>query len=166
MTDHLWPNEVAGRLADFLAEAFPGVRFRAVPMVACDVATLDVAWTDGPPLHEVDMLALEFVLRVQLDGWGTPVRPRIDRVSNRRTMSPEAEETLLKTLAGDMGLAVEQLDMDQVYSLPPVLASARYRMEKGTVPEFLDLLFEATSFRLGRPVREFPPCSCTCSLCA
>lgn len=166
MTDHLWPKEVAGRLADFLSEAFPGVRFRAVPLVALDVATLDLAWTDGPPLHEVDLLALEFVLRIQLDCWGTPVGPRIDRVSNRRTMSPGVEETLLKTLAADMGLAVEQLDMDQVYSLPTVLASARYRMEKGTVPEFLDLLFEATSFRLGRPVRELSNCSCTCSLCA
>jgi hypothetical protein len=166
MTDHLWPAEVAERLREFLSEAFPGIHFQAVPLVAYDIATIDVAWTDGPSLHEVDLLALEFVLRIHLDTWGTPVQSRIDRVSNRRTMSPVVEGMLLEALAADMASEVRELDMDQLYLLPPILAASRYRPEKGTVPEFLDLLFEATSFSMVSPAGKPSNLTCTCALCA
>lgn len=166
MIEHLWPLEVAGNLRDFLADAFRGVQFQAVPLVACDVATIDLAWTDGPPLHEVDVLALEFVLRVHLDAWGSEVQPRIDRVSNRRTMSPAAEEMLSKVLAAELAIDLRDLDRNRVYPLPPVLAASRYCPERGTIPEFLDLLFEATSFSLGRVVGKAPAVMCTCELCA
>ncbi|WP_341394460.1 hypothetical protein [Arthrobacter sp. G119Y2] len=166
MMEHPWPCDVAEHLRAFLAEAFPGVQFQAVPMVAYDIATIDVSWTDGPSLHEVDMLALEFVLRVHLDAWGTRIHPKIDRVSNRRTMSPAAEDMLSKALAADMALDFRDLDVDRVYPLPPILASSRYCPRAGTVPEFLDLLFEATSFSLGRAVGIQPVHPCTCALCA
>lgn len=166
MTDYSWPAEVAERLRMFLTEAFPGVQFQAVPLVAYDIATIDLAWTDGPTLHEVDLLALEFVLRIHLDAWGTQVQSRIDRVSNRRTMSPVVEAKLLEALAADTGSDVRELDMDQVYALPPILAASRYRPEKGTVPEFLDLLFEATSFSMVSPAVKPLTLPCTCALCA
>lgn len=161
-----WPQKVAENLRDFLAEAFPGVQFQAVPLVACDVATIDVAWTDGPSLHEVDLLALEFVLRIHLDAWGAGVQPKIDRISNRRTMSQAAEALLFEALAADMALDTRDLDANRVYPLPPVLASSRYCPQAGTVPEFLDLLFEATSFSRESVVGKQPVSPCTCALCA
>ena len=166
MTDHQWPAEVAERLREFLSGAFPGIHFHVVPLVAYDIATIDVAWTDGPSLHEVDLLALEFVLRIHLDAWGSAVGSRIDRVSNRRTMSPAVEGMLLEALASDLGSDVRNLDMDQVYLLPPILAASRYRPEKGTVPEFLDLLFEATSFSTASPDGKPSTLPCSCALCA
>ncbi|WAP52044.1 hypothetical protein OL239_01585 [Arthrobacter sp. ATA002] len=166
MTDHPWPTEVSDSLRTFLTEAFPGVQFHAVPLVAYDVATIDLAWTDGPSLHEVDLLALDFVLRIHLDVWGTRTSTSIDRVSSRRTMSPAAEQMLLNMLAEDMALSVPALDMNRVYSLPPLLSSSRYRVEKGTIAEFLDLLFEATSFSFGRAVGNPPAALCSCTLCA
>lgn len=166
MTDHQWPADVAERLREFLSEAFPGIHFQVVPLVAYNIATIDVAWTDGPCLHEVDLLALEFVLRIHLDAWGSDAHSRIDRVSNRRTMSPVVEGMLLEALAADMARDVRELDLDQVYLLPPILAASRYRPEKGTVSEFLDLLFESTSFNMVSPAEKPSTYPCTCALCA
>ena len=169
MTDHLCPTDVSGRLSALLSDAFPGVQFQAVSMVAYDVATIDVAWIDGPSLHEVDLLALNFVLRAHLDSWGTPVRTKIDRISKRRTMSPPTEEMLLQVLASDLGINAADADMEQVFALPPMLVSARYCAEKGTVPEFLDLLFESTSFSAaGQYACAVEPDAlrCRCAVCA
>lgn len=171
MTDHSWPTEVSGQLGGFLADTFAGVEFHAAPLVAQDIVTIDVAWTDGPSLHEVDLLALEFVLRIHLDRSDTPVRLSIDRISKRRTMSPSVEATLLKILATDMGVDPGELGKGEVYPLPPVLGSARYSAERGTVSEFLDLLFEATSFDPEGPQAELPvgavdSLACRCVLCA
>ena len=65
-----------------------------------------------------------------------------------------------------MASEVRELDMDQLYLLPPILAASRYRPEKGTVPEFLDLLFEATSFSMVSPAGKPSNLTCTCALCA
>lgn len=146
MTDHLWPAKVSDRLGAFLAGAFTGVRFDVLPLVAYDVATIDVAWTDGPALHEVDLLALEYILHLQLDT-GSPASgagTRIDRISKRRTMSPAVESRLLNVLAAELNTDVERLDMERMYPLPPVLASSQC-CANGLVGEFLDLLFESTS---------------------
>lgn len=170
MKNQLWPVEVSGRLTELLADAFNGVHFQTSPLVAYDVTTLDVAWTDGPPLHEVDSVALGFVLRLHLDAWGTPLSDNItiDRISKRRAMSPAAEEMLMRTLAAELGTDLEDMDMERIHPLPPVLASSRYRAQSGTIGEFLDQLFEATSFS-GAPSSL---CSggagtllCRCSLC-
>lgn len=146
MNDRLWHAEVSRRLSDLLTDAFSGVQFEVVPLVALHVATLDVSWTDGPSLQDVDSLALEFVLRIQLESWGTPDRFRIDGISKRRSISPAVEEELLKMLCTDLGMNVMELDMERFYALPSILGSLRYSPENGTIPEFLDLLFEATSF--------------------
>ncbi len=122
MEDHWWAVQVAGRLSTLLEDAFAGVQFQVLPLVAHDVATIDVAWTDGPPLHEVDLIAMEYVLCVHgdlcaaADGSG----PRIDRISKRRTMSPSMEERLLEVLAVNLATEVEHLDMERMYPLPPV----------------------------------------------
>ena len=146
MEEQLWLEDVSRRLSDLLEEAFAGIRFDVVPLVARHVATLDVSWTDGPSLHEVDLLALEFVLRTELDVWGTSSRFRIDRISKRRSMSPAIEEELLRILRADWGINATELDMEQFYPLPSILRRMRSSPEKGTIPEFLDLLFEATGF--------------------
>lgn len=172
MEDHRWAAEVSGRLSTFLEGSFTGVQFQVLPLVAYDVATIDVAWTDGPPLHEVDLIALEYVLRLHLDlcAAADGLGPRIDRISKRRTMSPVVENRLLKVLAANLDTEVEDLDMERMYPLPPVLAAARSGSDKGMVPEFLDLLFEATSIRcveasyvgFGEP----DSLLCRCVLCA
>lgn len=174
MTDRLWPTEVSGRLSELLAAAFTGVRFQIVPLAAYEITTLDVAWTDGPSLHEVDEVALDFVLRAHLDSWGTPRTLRIDRISKRRTMSPSVEERLLKVLASEMGMDAGRVDMEKVHPLPPALGSVRYSAEKGTVREFLDMLFEATSFAAAELNAAEPDAGgrepggllCRCTLCA
>ena len=172
MKNHLWPTEVSDRLTEHLSGAFNGVRFRALPLVVYDVVTIDVAWTDGPALHEVDPVALQFVLRWHLDTWGTcqDAGTRIDRISNRRTMSPAAEEMLMKVLTAELGTVPGEQDLECFYALPPVLAASRYRAEKGTIPEFLDLLFEATSFRgagvEGGDIGGPDTLLCRCALCA
>ncbi|MET4060432.1 hypothetical protein ABIB35_001980 [Arthrobacter sp. UYP6] len=172
MKDPLWPTEVSERLREYLSGTFTGVQFQTAPLAVYDVVTLDVSWTDGPALHEVDLVALQIVLRLHLDTWGTSneAGSRIDRISKRRTMSPVAEEMLLKVLAADLGTGPGEQDLERFYTLPPVLAASRYRAEKGTIPEFLDLLFEATSFRgsgvgdgdIGGP----DTLLCRCALCA
>lgn len=171
MEDHLWPTEVSEGLSRFLSGTFSGVTFQADPFIVHNVLTIDVAWTDGPALHEVDLVALQFILSLHLDTWGTFLETdtRIDRISKRRTLSPAAEEMLMKILADDLGTASEQPDTERLYSLPPVLASSRYRPKNGTFPELLDLLFEATSFS-GAEVRgEYAggpdTLLCRCTLC-
>lgn len=148
MKDHFWPTEVSERLSEHLAGAFTGVDFRTAPLEVYDVATIDVAWTNGPALHEVDLVALEFILRANLDTWGTPQASgvRIDRISKRRTMSPAAEEMLMKVLAADLGVGADDPDIERLHALPPVLTGCRFGADKGTILEFLDLLFESTSF--------------------
>ena len=146
MDEQLWLEDVSEQLSCLLEEAFAGVQFDVVPLVARHVATLDVSWTDGPSLQEVDLLALEFVLRSELDVWGTSSRLRIDRISKRRSMSPAIEEELLRILRADWGINVAELDMEQFYPLPSILRRMRSCPGRGTVPEFLDLLFEATGF--------------------
>ena len=147
MKEHWWPAAVSGRLSALLEDAFTGVGFQVLPLVAHDVATIDVAWTDGPALHEVDLLAMEYVLSLHSDlcAAADGIGPRIDRISKRRTMSQPVEEKLLKVLADSLDTDVEHLDMERVYPLPTVLTSARHGAVTGVVPEFLDMLFEATS---------------------
>lgn len=158
-------------MSEHLSGAFAGVNFRAVPLEVYDVATIDVAWTNGPALHEVDVVALQFILRLHLDTWGTCRASGIciDRISKRRTMSPAVEEMLLDVLAADLGTGTDCLDTERLYALPPVLAGCRYGAEKGTIPEFLDLLFESTSFSGAEPVDRYTggqdDLLCRCSLC-
>ncbi|WP_461171191.1 hypothetical protein [Arthrobacter sp. Z1-15] len=168
MKDRLWLAEVSGRLSGLLTEAFTGIQFDVVPLVACDVATLDVSWTDGPSLHDVDTLALQFVLRIQLESWDAPHRLHIDRISKRRNISPAVEEELLTRLCADLETKMTELDMERLYSLPSILGSLRHCPEAGTVPEYLDLLFEATSFH-ARPAAVdasgLRTLRCRCVLC-
>ena len=167
MKDHLWFAEVSGRLSSLLTEAFTGIQFDVVPLVACDIATLDVSWTDGPSLHDVDSLALQFGLRIQLESWDAPHRLHIDRISKRRNISPAVEEELLTTLCADLEMK-EELDMERLYSPPPIVRSLRHCPETGTVPEYLDLLFEATSFNAAPGAADgsdLAVLQCRCALC-
>lgn len=171
MKDHRWAAEVSDKLSTFLEGAFTGVQFQVLPLVAYDVATIDVAWTDGPALHEVDLMAMEWVLRLPLDlcAAADGLGPRIDRISKRRTMSPGVEDRLLKVLAADLDTEVEDLDMHRMYPLPSVLAPSRC-CATGTVSEFLDQLFESTSFSgagaLSGGGGGSDPLLCRCVMCA
>lgn len=171
MKDHWWAAEVSDELSTFLEDAFTGVQFQVLPLVAYDVATLDVAWTDGPALHEVDLMAMQYVLCLPLDlcvaadGLG----PRIDRISKRRTMSPGVEDRLLKVLAAELNTEVEDLDMQRMYPLPSVLTPSRC-CAKGLVGELLDRLFESTSLSAAGEMSGggggSDPFLCRCVLCA
>lgn len=156
MNDCLWFDHVSKKMSAILEEDFPGVSFDVIPLVAGNVGTLDVSWTDGPSLEEVDSLSLEFVLGTELDAWGTSNHLRVDRISKRRSMSPAVEDKLLRFLAANLGMNVTELDMEQLYTLPPTLVPSIPRLEavlnqvsrhKGTVPEFMNRLFEAAGFR-------------------
>ncbi|WP_104160039.1 hypothetical protein [Arthrobacter sp. ZGTC212] len=171
MKDHWWAAEVAGRLSTFLEGAFSGVQFEVLPLVAYDVATIDVAWTDGPALHEVDLIAMEYVLRLHVDLCAAAggLGPRIDRISKRRTMSPGVEGRLLKVLAADLNTDVEDLDRQRMYPLPSVLAPSGC-CAKGLVGEFLDQLFESTSLsgvgQMSGGGGSSDSLPCRCVLCA
>lgn len=171
MEDHRWAMQVSDRLSSFLAGAFSGVEFRVLPLVAYDVATIDVAWTDGPALHEVDLLAMEYVLRLPLDlsAAADGLGPRIDRISKRRTMSPGVEDRLLKVLAADLDTHVEDLDMHRMYPLPSVLGQSAC-CAAGLVGEFLDQLFESTSLsgagEMSAGGGGADPLLCRCVMCA
>lgn len=169
MKDYFWPGEVSERLSEHLAGAFTGVDFRTTPLEVYDVATIDVAWTNGPALHEVDLVAMEFILRATLDAWGMPPSRTsgvsIDRISKRRTMSPDVEDMLMKVLAADLGVGVDYPDVERLHALPPVLTGCRFGAEKGTILEFLDLLFESTSFTGEEAVGGQDSLLCRCTLC-
>ena len=168
MADPGGPSEISGQLSVLLAEAFTGVQFQVSPLVVFDVTTLDVVWTDGPTLHEVDLVALEFVLHQQMECWdGFPDAPaRIDRISKRRTMSPATEEMLRKVLVAALGIAEREFGGERMYPLPPALTSLRHRAENGTPTEFMDQLFEATSFSPAEAADKPGAPLCRCELCA
>lgn len=134
--------EAAKRLRTDLDRSFGGVLFRVTAVTAYDTSTIEVVWTDGPPLYAADIVVSRTMRRLESET--KPERLPHCRVSKLRTMSPRAEAKMLSLLADALG--TQELDADQVHPVPPMLARQEDRLEMGTVPEFLDLLFEETTF--------------------
>lgn len=149
MTDHLWVDDVAHQLEAALADAFPGVPFAVAPLVGARVAGIDVAWTDGPPLHQVDQTAQGFVLDQGLAAWPGPLASGasaagLDRITKRRAMSAATENLLRQVLISKLG--VTDLDPEQLYPLQVFGTHGNSRHQEGTASELLDQLFESSSF--------------------
>jgi hypothetical protein len=151
--------EAVKRLRTDLGRNFGGVLFQVTAVTAYDTSTIEVVWTDGPPLYAADAVVSQTMRRFEKEAG--PERLSNCLISKRRTMSPRTEAKILSLLADALG--TQELDAEQVHPTPPLLTRQEDRVEMGTVPEFLDLLFEQLSF-----CRECPapasggkvPCPC------
>ncbi|MDK1358745.1 hypothetical protein QNO00_00480 [Arthrobacter sp. zg-Y1219] len=144
MTDGSWAPALAALLDNELTGTFGGVLFQVTALTSFDASSVEVVWTDGPPMYAVDVIIRRSAAYFEVSFLGP--RPRLARgcISKRRTMSPEAEEQLLSLLGSALG--IEEFDLEHVHPTPPLLAAPGGRTTAGTVPEFLDVLFERTSF--------------------
>ena len=155
---------IAGKVAECLRHElrsyFGGVAFQVTPETDYGTSIIEVAWADGPPLYAADVVVRQTMRRLREEiGHGQELSSC--RISKRRTMSPDAEEKILGLLGSALG--IEEFDMDAIHPTPPLLARPEGRFTEGTIPEFLDLLFEKLSF-----CRECPapasggdlPCPC------
>lgn len=161
MGEQLW-NGLAGQLQARLAEEFPATAFTVDPLAAHGSATLDVSWTDGPPLHEVDAVSQRFVLGLDVDTWTTGGRHRLEKVGKRRTMSPEAERILLDALKSELDIV--DGEPDRTYPLPGCLRAPGRSTARAETGELLDLLFESVSFAAGQRA-ELTMARCCCPHC-
>lgn len=144
MTDHQWADGVEHQLEGALTDAFPGVPFAVTSLAGVRTVGMDVAWTDGPPLHRVDQSVQAFVLDQGLAAWESASAVCLDRVSKRRAMSPCTENLLLNVLTSSIG--VSELDPERLYRLPALAALENSRTREATAIELLDQLFESSSF--------------------
>lgn len=144
MTAHSRTLAAVAFLSTDLTQSFGGVEFQVTVMGARDTSPIEVAWTDGPPLYAVDVVVRRAALHYGRNNGETPDHSFAALVSKRRTMSQEAEEEILSLLGSALGL--EEFDMERIHPTPPFLAGANRRFTAGTVPEFMDDLFEKTSF--------------------
>lgn len=144
MTERPWAPALADLLDSELARTFGGVSFQVTALSSYDASSVEVAWTDGPPLYAVDVIIRRSAAAFEVNFLGP--RPCLARgcISKRRTMSPEAEEQLLSLLGSALG--IDEFDMERIHPTPPLLAPLGGRFTVGSVPEFLDALFEKTSF--------------------
>ena len=134
--------QVAERLRSELGRNFGGVPFQVTAVPGYGLSTVEVVWTDGPPLYAADVVVRQTMARLTEEiGSGKKLSCRI---SKRRTMSPDAEEKILSLLGSALG--IEEFDMETVHPTPPLLARPEGHFTEGTIPEFMDLFFEKMTF--------------------
>ncbi|MBP3036446.1 hypothetical protein J2M53_09290 [Arthrobacter sp. zg-ZUI100] len=144
MTAGSWVPDAAAFLSSDLSSSFGGVEFQLAPSQDFASSGIAVSWTDGPPLYAVEIVVARSACRFELVHWGVQTCQVAGIVTKRRTMSPHAEAKILSLLADALG--THELDAEQVHSTPPLLTLQDDRCEMGTLPEFLDRLFEQMTF--------------------
>ena len=144
MTAGSWVPDAAAFLSSDLSSSFGGVEFQIAASQVFAGSGIAVSWTDGPPLYAVEIVVARSACRFELVQWGAQTSQVAGIVTKRRTMSPHAEAKILSLLADALG--THELDAEHVHPTPPLLTEPGDRVEMGTVPEFLDLLFERMTF--------------------
>ena len=135
-------HQVAERLRSELGRNFGGVPFQVTAVPGYGLSTVEVVWTDGPPLYAADVVVSQTMRRFERETGADSLQSC--RISKRRTMSPDAEEKILSLLGSALG--IEEFDMERTHPTPPLLARPEGRFTEGTIPEFMDLLFEKMTF--------------------
>ena len=142
-------GEAVKRLRTDLDRNFGGVLFHVTAVTACDTSVIEVVWTD--------VVVSQTMRRFKKEAETL----QSCRISKRRTMSPHAEAKILSILADALG--TQKLDAEQMHPIPPLLTKQGNHSHMGTVPEFLDLLFEEMSFCRECPAPTWGgkmPCPC------
>ncbi len=137
-------GRLAAALHRDLTRAFGGVVFRVLSESTQGTSLIEVEWVDGPPLYAAEAVVRKTVLSYTNDGGTGHNVPH--RISKRRTMSLDAEEKILSLLGTALGLEIEDFDSETLHPTPPLLALPHQRFTAGTVPEFMDRLFERMPF--------------------